>query len=260
MIIREAAVAGAFYDADPARLQYQIETLLATPAAVESALPAALIVPHAGLVYSGSTAAAAYARLQGLAASIRRVLLLGPAHRVYVDGMAIPAATRFRTPLGEIPLDTALMAEVAQMPGIVVSDAAHRDEHCLEVQLPFLQTLLDDFCLLPVLVGNADAAAVAAVIDRIAAETGTLVVISSDLSHFLDYDSACAADGDTVNKILQHTTTLRGEQACGARAINGLMSSRLGRAAEVELLHACNSGDTAGNRNRVVGYAAFILR
>ncbi len=260
MIIREAAVAGTFYDADPLRLQHQVETLLAQTAEVEPALPRALIVPHAGLVYSGATAARAYARLRDLAASIRRVVLLGPAHREYVDGLAVPAAARFRTPLGEIPLDRRGLAEIAQMPGVIVSDAAHRDEHCLEVQLPFLQTLLDDVSLLPILVGNAGVETVAAVIERFASDSGTLIVISSDLSHFLDYDTARAADGDTVRRILQRDTSLRGEQACGARAINGLMASAVGRSAQVELLHACNSGDTAGNRNRVVGYAAFILR
>ncbi len=260
MIIREAAVAGTFYDADPARLRHHVDSLLAESEASETALPAALIVPHAGLVYSGSTAARAYARLAAVADSITRIVLLGPAHRVYVDGMAIPRARRFRTPLGEIELDRDALARIAVLPGVIESDAAHRDEHCLEVQLPFLQTLLDDFSLVPVVVGGAAADEVAAVIDCLAADRGTLVVVSSDLSHFLDYDTARAADGDTVQRILRKETGLRGEQACGARAINGLMCSRLGRDADIELPQACNSGDTAGTRSRVVGYAAFILR
>ena len=260
MIIREAAVAGTFYEADPARLQHHVETLLAEPVPAESAPPVALIVPHAGLVYSGTTAASAYARLRAVATSIERVVLLGPAHRVYVDGMAVPSARRFRTPLGEIELDREALARIAVLPGVIESDAAHRDEHCLEVQLPFLQTLLDVFSLVPIVVGGASATQVAAVIDTLAADSGTLVVVSSDLSHFLDYDTARATDGDTVQRILHKESTLRGEQACGARAINGLMASTLGRDAEIELLRACNSGDTAGSRNRVVGYAAFILR
>ncbi|MDJ0777259.1 MAG: AmmeMemoRadiSam system protein B [Gammaproteobacteria bacterium] len=260
MIIREAAVAGTFYEADPLRLQHHVETLLAEPPPAATTPPVALIVPHAGLIYSGATAARAYACLRGVAQSIRRVLMLGPAHRVYVDGMAIPGARRFRTPLGEIELDHAALARIAALPGVVESDAAHRDEHCLEVQLPFLQTVIGDFELIPVVVGGASAAQVAAVIDTLAGDADTLVVISSDLSHFLDYDSARATDSDTVQRILHKETTLRGEQACGARAINGLMASTLGRDAEIELLQLCNSGDTAGSRNRVVGYAAFILR
>ena len=260
MIIREAAVAGTFYDADPAQLQHHVDTLLAETAASEPAPPVALIVPHAGLIYSGSTAACAYARLRAVADSIARVVMLGPAHRVYVDGMAIPSVRRFRTPLGEIDIDRDAIARIAAMPGVAESDAAHRDEHCLEVQLPFLQTLLDDFSLVPIVVGGATAAEVAAVIDCLAADRGTLVVVSSDLSHFLDYETARATDGDTVQRILRKETALRGEQACGARAINGLMSSQLGRDADIELLQACNSGDTAGSRGRVVGYAAFILR
>ena len=258
MSYREAAVAGSFYDADARMLQHRIDSLLAASEPRDSTAPIALIVPHAGLVYSGSTAAQAYARLAAVRHSIRRVLLLGPAHRVYVDGMAIPTVDSFRTPLGEVPLDRAALALVADLPGVAESDAAHRDEHCLEVQLPFLQTLLDDFCLVPVLVGAASPSEVAAVIDRVAAESGTLVVVSSDLSHFHDYATARALDGDTIERILRKESGLRGEQACGARAINGLMASKLGRDATIELAFACNSGDTAGSRE--CGRAAGAAR
>ena len=146
-----------------------------------------------------------------------------------------------------------------QMPGVEVSDEAHRDEHSLEVQLPFLQTVLDDFTLIPIVVGGADAATVAAVVDTFGDDPATLVVISSDLSHFHAYDDARQIDAHTCEQILARATTLRGEEACGARAINGLMASRFARARKVSLIHACNSGDTAGSRDRVVGYAAFAL-
>jgi AmmeMemoRadiSam system protein B len=145
------------------------------------------------------------------------------------------------------------------LPGVQISDEAHRDEHSLEVQLPFLQTVLNDFTLVPVVVGDADAGAVAAVVDALAEDSHTLVVISSDLSHFLSYQDARRVDAITCGHILHKSTTLKGDEACGARAINGLMAARKFQALDVSLLHACNSGDTAGDPNRVVGYAAFAL-
>ena len=259
MSFREAAVAGSFYDADALMLQHRVDSLLAAENTPAAPAPMALIVPHAGLVYSGSTAARAYARLADGRHAIERVLLIGPAHRVHVDGMAIPTVDAFKTPLGEVMLDREALARIAGLPGVVESDAAHRDEHCLEVQLPFLQTVLGHFSLVPVLVGGASPAQVAAVIDLLGSEPGTLVVISSDLSHFHDYATARELDGDTIERILRKESGLRGEQACGARAINGLMASRLARETGIELVHACNSGDTAGSRGRVVGYAAFVL-
>jgi hypothetical protein len=190
---------------------------------------------------------------------VSRVLLIGPAHRVYVDGMAIPSDDCFSTPLGDIALDTEALERIRGLPGVRVFDEAHREEHCLEVQLPFLQTVLHDFKLVPIVVGGASPQQVAAVIDTLAEDPHTLVVISSDLSHYLSYDEARRTDSDTCDRILHKATSLRGEQACGAAAINGLMASKKGRALRVDLLHACNSGDTAGSRDRVVGYAAFAL-
>jgi hypothetical protein len=259
MSTRAAAVAGYFYDADPGRLQHHVETLLNAANADCEAFPEALIVPHAGYVYSGATAARAYKCLLHDADQVKRVLLIGPAHRVYVDGMAIPSVDRFATPLGEVDLDREALDRIAQLPGVRVSDEAHREEHSLEVQLPFLQAVLGEFSLVPVVVGGADAEQVAAVIDALAAETGTLVVISSDLSHFHEYGDARRIDEATCGRILAGSTALRGEEACGARAINGLMASEKARGLDIKLLHACNSGDTAGAPERVVGYAAFSL-
>jgi AmmeMemoRadiSam system protein B len=259
MSTRQAAVAGTFYDADASRLQQHIEQLLSADTALPETLPRVLIVPHAGYIYSGSTAAQAYRCLMVDPDRVKRVLLIGPAHRVYLKGMAIPSVERFATPLGEVSLDREALDRIAGLPGVQVSDEAHREEHSLEVQLPFLQSVLNDFTLVPVVVGGVAAAQVAAVIDALAEDPHTLVVISSDLSHFLSYRDAQQIDAATCEHILEKSTTLSGEEACGARAINGLMASNKVRSLEVSLLHACNSGDTAGTPNRVVGYAAFAL-
>ena len=259
MTTRAPAVAGLFYDADPNRLQHDIDRLLSNAPDDSGLLPKVLIVPHAGLIYSGSTAAIAYKRLFVDRDQFRRVLLLGPAHRVFVSGMAIPAVDRFATPLGEIPLDRGGLDAIAALPAVELSDAAHRDEHSLEVQLPFLQTVLDRFTLVPVLVGGADADQVAAVIDAFATDPRTLIVVSTDLSHFHEYEAADRIDASTCERILERSTTLRGEQACGARVLNGLLGATHIRDMDMRLLHRCNSGDTAGSRDRVVGYAAFEL-
>lgn len=259
MSTRAAAVAGYFYEADPDRLKHDVNRLLDAQTIAGEDFPEALIVPHAGFIYSGSTAASAYKCLLADPDQVKCVLLIGPAHRVHVDGMAIPSVDYFATPLGAIALDRDALDRIGGLPGVRVVDEAHRQEHCLEVQLPFLQTVLNDFTLVPVVVGSADPESVAAVIDALADEPRTLVVISSDLSHFMSYAEAQHTDSQTCDSILHKATTLCGEQACGAAAINGLMASRLGRRLRVTLLQACNSGDTAGQRERVVGYAAFAL-
>jgi MEMO1 family protein len=259
MNTRAAAVAGYFYDADTDRLRHDVRQLLDAQSAALTVIPRALIVPHAGYIYSGPTAACAYKCLLLDPGQLKRVMLIGPAHRVYVDAMAIPSVDYFATPLGDVPLDGDALAAIGALPGVRVLDEAHRQEHSLEVQLPFLQTVLNDFSLIPVLVGGAAPATVAAVIDALATDPHTLVVISSDLSHFLDYDTAQRTDAATCERILHKAASLRGEQACGAAAINGLMASNWSRDLHVALLQACNSGDTAGQRDRVVGYASFAL-
>ncbi len=259
MKTREAAVAGYFYEANPGRLQHHLDEMLGAASPDAGALPAALIVPHAGYIYSGLTAAYAYRCLRADPGRVERVLLIGPAHRVHVDGVAIPSVDSFTTPLGEVKLDRAALGRIAAMPAVQVSDEAHREEHSLEVQIPFLQSVLNEFTLVPVVVGGAGADEVAAVIDALAGDPGTLVVISSDLSHFLSYSEAQRVDAATCERILAGSTRLNGDEACGARAINGLMASAIVRALEISLLHACNSGDTAGKPDRVVGYAAFAL-
>lgn len=259
MHVRAPAVAGLFYDADPGLLQHHVEELVSAVSAEAQPCPRALVVPHAGYAYSGAIAAAAYARLRQRERPIRRVALFGPAHRVYLEGMAVPAADAFATPLGNIPLDTAGMARLAGLPQVRVSDAAHREEHSLEVQLPFLQAVLGDFSLVPVVVGRCDPDSVAAAMDCVWQEPDTLLVVSTDLSHFHRYGVACRQDARTCQRLLDREHSLVSEDACGAQALNGLMRTARGRTLEMELIAMCNSGDTAGDRGRVVGYGAFSL-
>lgn len=258
--VRPAAVAGTFYPDTPGVLRRTIDDMLAT--ARPAARPAhikALIVPHAGYVYSGPVAASAYALVAGLRDRIRRVVVLGPAHRVYVRGLALPEAGRFATPLGEVALDCTGMRALQDLPHVTVSAAAHRMEHALEVQLPFLQTVLGEFSLLPLAVGEATADEVAEVLERVWGGDETLIVISSDLSHFLPAAQARQIDRGTANAILALDAHLDHEQACGATPVNGLLQAarRHGlRAIELDLR---NSADTAGDPQRVVGYAAFAF-
>ena len=258
---RPAAVAGMFYPAAPSELGRQVDELLATAAGRESAAaPKALIAPHAGYVYSGPIAASAYAQIATFAAHIRRVVLLGPAHRVAIRGLALPGVQRFATPLGEVKIDASAVAALRDLPQVVESPLVHEDEHSLEVQLPFLQRLLGDFTLVPLAVGHATAEQVAEVLDRLWGGDETLIVVSSDLSHFLPYDSARRVDRDSIDRLLRLDAHLDHEQACGATPINGLLLAAQRRGLRAELLDLRNSGDTAGDRRRVVGYAAVAFR
>jgi MEMO1 family protein len=254
---RPPAVADMFYPANPGILAATVDRMLGNTPAVPAAQPKALIVPHAGYIYSGATAGRAYALLAPWRTQIRRVILLGPTHRVAVDGLAVPKTDAFATPLGSIPLDTAAIAGLADLPQIVFSDRAHALEHSLEVHLPFLQRLFDDFTLVPLAVGHAAPIEVAEVLDRLWGGPETLIVVSSDLSHFLPYAAAKQIDDDTCAHILQLDTHIRPEQACGAFPINGLLLAARQRGLTPHLVHHCNSGDTAGDKERVVGYAAF---
>ena len=257
--VRPCAVAGSFYPAQASVLQDQIDSLLGENPSLALPSPRAVIVPHAGYQYSGITAAAAYRQLRALRGRVSRVLLLGPAHRVYLEAMALPSATHFSTPLGDIPLDRKGMERALTLPWVTSSDEAHRQEHSLEVQLPFLQHVLGDFSLLPVVVGHCPTEAVACLIDALWRSEDTLLVISSDLSHFEEYDNAREHDLASCQHILSREGNLRGQDACGAGPINGLLASQRGRKYQVELLDYRNSGDTGGDKNRVVGYASFSL-
>lgn len=262
--IRPPAVAGSFYPGDPASLRDDLAKCLAVPPALTS-VPApsgllkAIIVPHAGYIYSGGTAGKAYALLAPLAGRIRRVVLLGPCHRVSVRGLAAPTVKAFATPLGDIELDRAAIDGLADLPQVVASDVAHAREHSLEVQLPFLQTVLGSFRLVPLAVGDASAGEVAQVIDRLWGGPETLIVISSDLSHFHGYAEAKQIDQATADHILALDQLTSFDQACGALPINGLLAVAQKRGLHIERIAQCNSGDTAGDKARVVGYASFAL-
>ena len=257
-MVRQPAVAGTFYPADAAILRQTVKQLLAPSVApFETVPPKALIVPHAGYVYSGPVAGHAYAQLVAHAATIRRVILLGPTHRVPVRGIALPDADAFATPLGEVPIDQDAIRRLARISQVVVYDAAHAFEHSLEVQLPFLQSVLHDFTLVPLAVGDATATEVAGVLEVLWGGPETLIVISSDLSHYLPYDVARQVDDETVGRMLCGRQLNSFEQACGALPINGLLLAAGRHKLTPKLVSQCNSGDTAGDRRRVVGYAAI---
>jgi AmmeMemoRadiSam system protein B len=260
--LRRAAVAGLFYPAEKQTLERTLNDLLAgAPAAVPQPrrTPKAIIAPHAGYVYSGPIAASAYRLLASVRDTIKRVVLLGPTHRVAVRGVALPSAGRFATPLGTVDVDTEAVAQLERLPQVVVSDNAHALEHSLEVHLPFLQTVLSDFKLVPLAVGYAQAQDVAAVLDTLWGGPETLIVVSSDLSHYLGYREANAVDAATCKAILDLRDDIDHERACGATPVCGLAMSARRRNLRPELLDLRNSGDTAGDRDRVVGYAAFAF-
>jgi AmmeMemoRadiSam system protein B len=260
--VRPAAVAGMFYPGIPADLAASVRECLveaATRPRVGGARPKALIVPHAGYVYSGPIAAAAYARLAGSHATVRRVVILGPTHRVAVRGLALPTVRAFATPLGEVELDRKAAALALSLPQVEQNDAAHAFEHSLEVQLPFLQAVLDDFRIVPFAVGAATADEVADVIERLWGGPETLILVSSDLSHYHRYSEACAIDRGSADGILSLSSSLDHEQACGATPINALALCARRHGLVPELLDLRNSGDTAGDRSRVVGYASFAF-
>ncbi len=256
--IREPAVAGLFYEGDPARLRESVDAMLATAAG--GATPKAIIVPHAGHIYSGPIAASAYALLRDAADTIRRVVLLGPSHRVGFLGLADSGVEAFRTPLGDIPLDRQAIDAIEALPQVHHLDQAHQLEHSLEVQLPFLQRVLGEFSLVPLVVGDAAPDEVAEVLGRLWGGPETLIVISTDLSHYHHYDEARRLDGATAGAI----TALRPEaigydDACGRNPLNGLLRLARERGLRIEQLDLRNSGDTAGDKDRVVGYGAFAL-
>ena len=261
MSVRSPAVAGMFYAAAPTALAADVRTYLAGAARPISAAarPKALIVPHAGYMYSGGIAAAAYARLAGCGDAIRRVVLLGPAHRVLVRGLAVPSVDAFVTPLGNVRVDRDAIASVLALPQVCESDAAHRLEHSLEVQLPFLQAVLGEFRVVPIAVGDARPADVAEVIERLWGGAETLLVISSDLSHYHRDAVAREMDATTAEAVMALSPTLAYEQACGATPINGFLLAARRHALRPELLDLRNSGDTSGDKSRVVGYASFAF-
>jgi len=257
--IRLAAVAGQFYPASPAELEQMVKSLLND---VQEIPPPskAIIAPHAGLVYSGPVAATVYASLLAVKEKIRHVILLGPSHRVYLKGLALSSADYYETPLGKIEIDQNAYASVRDLPQVTVADAAHAQEHSLEVHLPFLQLVLDQFKLVPIVVGESSPEEVAEVLEVLWGDEDTQIIISSDLSHFHDYETAKQIDASTSKAIENlQLESIGSQQACGCMPMRGLLQLARKKHLKVKTLDLRNSGDTAGTKDRVVGYGAYSV-
>lgn len=254
--VRSAAVAGSFYPGQRRALESDLDRML-TLATRRNGRPKALVVPHAGYIYSGPVAASAYRQVREPFPT--RVVLLGPAHFEPVRGLALPGTGAFATPLGEVPIDPTAVTDLSALPDVGVSPAAHAREHSLEVQLPFLQRILPSFTLAPLVVGHAQAEEVARVLELLWGGDETLVVISTDLSHYLPYGHAQTVDRATARSILSCDPGIAPEQACGCGALLGLLQVARRRKLSVVQLDLRNSGDTAGDPARVVGYGAFAF-
>ena len=259
--VRPPAVAGLFYPASPAQLHTDVQTYLrASHTSDTEQPPKAIIVPHAGYVYSGPVAASAYSQLLPARKRIQRVVLLGPSHRVPFHGLATSRADTFHTPLGDIPLDRTAINALEELPQVQCLDTAHAEEHSLEVQLPFLQETIDNFQLVPLVVGDARPADVAEVLEHLWGGEETLIVISSDLSHYHDYATAQRLDRDT-SVAIEHLQAeiIHPEHACGCVPVSGLLYLARRRGLHARTVDLRNSGDTAGPRDRVVGYGAYVF-
>lgn len=252
--VRPPAVAGSFYPGDPSELAGTVDALLAHAPIPTGPCPKALVVPHAGYVYSGPVAASAFARVAPYASRIERVVLVGPAHRVWVEGLVWPGAAQLATPLGTVDVD---LEAIASLPEVSQDRSAHAREHCLEVELPFLQRVAPHAKLVPLVAGHASAEEVGEALEALWGGPETLIVISSDLSHYLPYAEGRTADRRTAARILGLEPSLSGEEACGAVGINGLLWVARRKHLRLELVDLRSSGDTAGPRDEVVGYGAF---
>ena len=260
MAVRSPALADLFYPGQSRELQRFVSHSLKKASLALPPLPSppkAIIVPHAGFIYSGQTAAYAYASIWPK--NIRRVVLLGPSHRVAFYGMAVPSYDQFETPLGKIEIDSELIDQALLHTRVEANDAAHAQEHSLEVQLPFLQQLLGDFTLLPICIGSVEAEAVAQVIESLWHHDDILFVISSDLSHFHSDQEARRLDQQSIQMILNQQAALDHEQACGATGINALLKVTCKHHLIAQLLDYKNSGDSAGDKESVVGYTSIAF-
>jgi AmmeMemoRadiSam system protein B len=258
-MIRSPAVADLFYPGDAETLSQTVATLLDEAGETKAPAPKALIVPHAGYIYSGPIAASAYACLRPYRDRYRRVVLLGPCHRVPVRGLALSNADAYRMPGGDVLLDKSAL-ELLNVPGVRLFDRAHVGEHSLEVHLPFLQAVLETFTVVPIVVGDASAELVADVLGRLWGGDETLIVVSSDLCHYLPYDEARASDAATCEAV-EHLdgSNISHDMACGATPVSGLLLAARQHGLDVTTLDLRNSGDTAGDREAVVGYGSWMF-
>jgi AmmeMemoRadiSam system protein B len=260
MHARPPAVAGSFYPRDARALRAAVDDCLAPPLAAPGQLPKAIIAPHAGYQYSGPVAGRAYALVPRGRGTVTRVVLAGPSHRVPFRGLAVPSHTHFSTPLGDVPIDADALTRILSLPQVRVLDEAHAREHSLEVHLPFLQSALGPFTLVPLVTGEATAADVGEVFETLWGGPETLIVVSSDLSHYHDYATALRLDERTSAAIAAlRDDMIRDEDACGAVPIRGLLRVARRRGLHASVLSLRNSGDTAGPRDQVVGYGAYAF-
>lgn len=258
--VRPAAVAGQFYPEDPQELREEVDSYIAQAQPPDLPAPKAIIAPHAGFMYSGPIAGTAYACLKRAKATVKRIILIGPSHFASFSGLAASSARFFETPLGELPIDQDALGVARDLPQVTVLDPPHHREHSLEVQLPFLQTIFADFTLVPLLVGDARPSQVGEVLNALWGGPETRLVVSSDLSHYEAYDAACRLDRDTARTIESlDEENLRSDQACGNRPIRGLLLSAKAHHLQCRNVDLRNSGDTAGRRDRVVGYGGFVF-
>ncbi|HEY6335694.1 MAG TPA: AmmeMemoRadiSam system protein B [Alphaproteobacteria bacterium] len=261
--VRPAAVAGLFYPDDPTILMHTVERLLAEASAqleVGASAPKAIIAPHAGYVYSGPIAASAYARLRPLKGKVRRAVLLGPAHRVPLKGLAAPSVAAFATPIAPVEVDRDAIERISTLPQVRILDEPHRREHSIEVHLPFLIAVLGGVKIVPLVVGEASGEVVDEVIEALWDGMETLIVVSSDLSHYLDYETARGMDRATSAAIEALDADAIGwDQACGRVPITGLLRTARRRGLKARMVDLRNSGDTAGSRHEVVGYGAYLF-
>jgi AmmeMemoRadiSam system protein B len=256
--VRRPAVAGTFYPGEPAALRRTTAGFLATARRATAVGVRAIIAPHAGYVYSGPVAGEAFAAVKGLRGNLRRAVVIGPTHYVSFRGIAAPSATAFTTPLGEMPVEVEAVEEVASLPQMLVDDTPHRPEHALEVELPFLQTNFGALPIIPLVVGRASGEEVAEILAQLW-DADTLVVVSSDLSHYHDYATAKRIDADTAAAIEGlDERSIGAERACGYLPIRGLLIEARRRGLAVHRRDLRNSGDTAGDRSSVVGYGAWV--
>jgi len=260
-MIREPAFSGSFYPSDPNELRSLASRFVQQASLAEpQGILRGLVVPHAGYRYSGAIAGSAYKLLQASANGIGRVLLLGPSHQTFFTGIALSHAVSFRTPLGELPIDPELRQVVSVLPGVLELESAHAQEHSLEVQFPFLQVSIGDVAILPLVVGHCDYELVSSLIFRcFDVFSDLLVIVSSDLSHYLSYRDAQRCDADTEQMIHHTESNIEPAQACGYFPLNGLLDVVRKQEWKIQTLDVRNSGDTSGDRSRVVGYGAFAI-
>lgn len=256
---RKPAVAGRFYPAHPQQLHDAVSRYL-RDVCQTGKVPKAMIVPHAGYIYSGPIAATAYARLKPAAASITRVVLIGPSHRVAFRGLAVSRTHAYSTPLGDVEVDRAAIEALVNLPFVEYIEQAHTLEHSLEVHLPFLQAVLQQFTLVPIVAGDASPEQVSLALDLLWGGDETLLVVSSDLSHYHDYDTAKRLDQAT-SRMIEHLqyTEICGEAACGKVPVNGLLKLLQQKGLSIKTIDLRNSGDTAGDKQQVVGYGAYVV-